>query len=145
MLPSHTQVSEANQGWHQNVRKQAVGTESDENATPGMGSPVSIVKPAMSPVNMITEPDSVARENFVNDQVNELVTEIYRLTYLKDQLSNQLVDTQQENEFLLGELAQVQPQNDDDEDDNNSTDFLRKKTRYGTPRGAPNVGPIKSP
>jgi hypothetical protein len=138
MLQSHTQVSEANHGWIENVREQAVRTETNENATPGQGSPVFSRPPTMSPVNMITEPDTVARENFVNDQVNELVTEIYRLTYLKDQLSNQLVDTQQENEFLMSELAQLQPQNDDD-DDNNSTDSLPKKTKYSTPRETTNV------
>lgn len=137
MLPSHTQVSEANQGWIQNSRDQAVGTETNVNATPGQGSPVFSRPPTMSPVNMITEPDTVARENFVNDQVNELVTEIYRLTYLKDQLSNQLVDTQQENEYLMIELAQLLPQNDDD--DNNSTDSLPKKTKYSTPRDTTNV------
>lgn len=137
MLPSHTQVSEGNQGWIQNEREQPVGTETNENETPGQGSPVFTRPPTMSPVNMITEPDTVARENFVNDQVNELVTEIYRLTYLKDQLSNQLVDTQQENEYLMIELAQLQRQNDDD--DNNSTDSLPKKTKYSTPRDTTNV------
>jgi hypothetical protein len=137
MLPSHTQVSEANQGWIQDAREQAVGTDTNVNAMPGQGSPVFSRPPTMSPVNMITEPDTVARENFVNDQVNELVTEIYRLTYMKDQLSNQLVDSQQENEYLMIELAKLQPQNDDD--DNNSTDSLPKKTKYSTPRDTTNV------
>jgi hypothetical protein len=137
MLPSYNQVSEANQGWIQNTREQAVETETNVNAKPGQGSPVFSRPPTMSPVNVITEPDTVARENFVNDQVNELVTEIYRLSYLKDQLSNQLVDTQQENEYLMIELAQLQRQNDDDE--NKSTDSLPKKTNYSTPRDTTNV------